>query len=138
MAANRLFDPVKVLAACVPAEPAPLSGRALYSEFCQVCHGASGKGDGPLAKDLNKRPADLTRIAERNGGDFPLIKVMSTIDGYTRKNDHGSIMPEMGLQFQGGRMVRIDAGDGIETPVPESLLALAQYLRSLQHPSPGG
>ena len=125
-----------MLAACVPAEPAPVSGRARYSEFCQVCHGAGGKGDGPLAKDLSKRPADLTRISERNGGVFPLIKVMSVIDGYTRKNDHGSIMPEMGLQFQGGRMTRIDTGDGIETPVPEALLALAEYLRTLQPLSP--
>ena len=127
-----------LLAACVPTEPAPVSGRALYSEFCQVSHGAGGQGDGPLAKDLSKRPADLTRISERNGGEFPLIAVMSTIDGYTRKNDHGSIMPEMGLQFRGGRMARIDAGDGIETPVPESLLALAEYLRSLQRLSPAG
>ena len=119
-------------AACTPTEPPPVSGRALYTQFCQVCHGPGGRGDGPLARDLSKRPADLTGIAARNGGVFPLIKVMSTIDGYTRKNDHGSIMPEMGVLLQGGRTVMIDGGEGIETPVPESLLALAEYLRTLQ------
>ena len=121
-----------LVAACTPPEPAPVSGRALFVEFCQVCHGAGGQGDGPMARDLPKKPADLTQISRRNGGTFPLNQVMSTIDGYTRKNDHGSIMPEMGLQLQGGRTVLIDAGDGIETPVPESLLAMAEYLRTLQ------
>lgn len=57
--------------------------------------------------------------------------MMSTIDGYTRRNDHGSIMPEMGPVIEGGQTV-ITTDDGIETPVPEPLLALAQYVASLQ------
>lgn len=121
-----------MLSACVPKPAVTASGHDLYTTFCQSCHGEGGKGDGPLAADLAKKPADLTRIARRNGGKFPLAKVMSTIDGYTRKNDHGSIMPEMGLVLQDGPMTTVDTGDGIETPVPASLLALADYLRGLQ------
>lgn len=37
-------------------------GRALFAEHCVSCHGESGRGDGPLAKDLRPPPADL--IAE--------------------------------------------------------------------------
>jgi mono/diheme cytochrome c family protein len=121
-----------ILAACVPQPPEAASGHDLYQSFCQSCHGDKGKGDGPLAAGLPKKPADLTGIAQRNGGQFPLAKVMSTIDGYTRRNDHGSIMPEMGPMLQDGPMMMVDTGDGIETPVPAPLLALAGYLRGLQ------
>jgi copper transport protein len=34
-------------------------GQALYQQHCTVCHGVSGRGDGPLAASLNPRPADL-------------------------------------------------------------------------------
>ena len=120
------------LAACTMQAPQEVSGRALYQDYCQTCHGESGKGDGPAASALKKRPADLTTIAKRNGGTFPLVKVMSTIDGYTCRNDHGSIMPEMGPVIEGGQTVMITTDDGIDTQVPEPLLALAQYVATLQ------
>jgi copper resistance protein D len=47
-----------------PAEPyAPYSinrGGRLYAANCALCHGADGKGGGPAAAGLIKRPADLT------------------------------------------------------------------------------
>ncbi|MBU1235605.1 MAG: cytochrome c [Gammaproteobacteria bacterium] len=36
------------------------AGKALFDTNCVVCHGTSGKGDGPGAKGLNPAPADLT------------------------------------------------------------------------------
>ncbi|MGC1489524.1 MAG: cytochrome c [Albidovulum sp.] len=121
-----------VIGACVPKASPPPSGHALYQGFCQSCHGDQGKGDGPLAGDLAKKPADLTKISARNGDVFPVVRVMSVIDGYTRKNDHGSIMPEMGALLEDGPMVLVDTGDGIDTPVPAQLYALSEYLRSIQ------
>ncbi len=123
-----------VLVACTEVAQTPVSGKKLYEDYCQTCHGAGGRGDGPLANDLTKRPADLTRIAARNGGEFPMARVMSTIDGYTRRDDLNSIMPELGGLFADGPMVRVDTGDGILTPAPESLVALADYVKSLQEP----
>lgn len=121
-----------VLVACTATQtPAPV-GRALYLDYCSTCHGAEGKGDGPLAGDWEKPPADLTGIARRNGGTFPLARVMSTIDGYGRSKSHGATMPEMGQVFQDAEQVMVDTGDGIETPVPVPLLELAEYLRSIQ------
>ena len=34
-------------------------GRRLYLQLCEVCHGASGRGDGPLAATLAPPPANL-------------------------------------------------------------------------------
>lgn len=118
--------------ACAPTGQEVSRGRALYSDFCATCHGDGGLGDGPLAADWKRPPADLTKIAAGNGGTFPLARVMSQIDGYTRRSDTHSAMPEMGPVFQDSPLVMADTGDGIETPVPGALLDLALYLASIQ------
>ncbi|MBI4737192.1 MAG: c-type cytochrome, partial [candidate division NC10 bacterium] len=39
----------------------PGQGEALYRQYCAVCHGATGEGDGPNAPFLeDDRPRDLT------------------------------------------------------------------------------
>ena len=58
-----------------------LKGPDLYRAYCAVCHGSDAKGNGPLAKWLRTAPADLTRIASRNGGSFPLARVQRVISG---------------------------------------------------------
>lgn len=120
------------LVACAPATPQKDSGEALYKEFCAACHGATGRGDGPAAAGLARKPADLTGISERNGGAFPLAQVISTIDGYTRAEKGQLTMPEFGVMLEDQPTVMVDTGDGILTPTPEPLLALAEYLRTLQ------
>jgi mono/diheme cytochrome c family protein len=35
-------------------------GGELFSIHCALCHGASGVGDGPLAKYFSPSPSDLT------------------------------------------------------------------------------
>ena len=45
----------------IPADGKSLAaGRDVYTANCADCHGAAGKGDGKMAKDLKKRPPDLT------------------------------------------------------------------------------
>lgn len=116
------------LAACAPAGP---SARSDYQQFCASCHGAGGRGDGPLAASLKTAPPDLTLVARRAGGTFPATGVMSVIDGYTRGQHGGGPMPEFGVVLE-GRNVLYDDGTGQPVPVPERLLALATYLETLQ------
>ncbi len=35
-------------------------GKKVFAQSCVACHGASGKGDGPAAAGLKKKPADFT------------------------------------------------------------------------------
>lgn len=114
---------------CVPAAT---GGRADYQAYCAACHGATGQGDGEAAAALGKRPTDLTTLSARNGGTFPMVRVMSVIDGYTRRDQHGSLMPEFGPLLEEGDLVLVDTGDGIRTPTPRRLVALAAYLETLQ------
>ena len=45
-------------------------GDHIYSEYCVPCHGPLGKGDGPLAAELNPPPADLTLHSIHNPDDY--------------------------------------------------------------------
>lgn len=117
------------LAACVDTKP-DTTGAQDFAAYCSSCHGAAGKGDGELAGDLARRPADLTKLALRNGGTFPTTKVMAQIWGYAGAKGRG-VMPDFGPLLEGD-MVPYDGGDGIETPTPIRLVQLAEYLRSLQ------
>lgn len=50
-----------------PVEKAPAvsaealaAARTVYASRCAMCHGPSGRGDGPMAKGLPVRPQDLS------------------------------------------------------------------------------
>lgn len=51
-------QPNSGLAALAPA--AVVRGEALFAQNCTVCHGESGRGDGPGAASLSRPVADLT------------------------------------------------------------------------------
>lgn len=128
-----------LLMGCVPdqgataAQTAPVAatGAADYAQFCVACHGASGKGDGPAAAGMKPGPADLTQLARKNGGQFPRLRVMARIDGYTMgKTD--SPMPAFGEDMRQGPSVMFDAGDGLRVPTPARLVALQAYVGTLQ------
>ena len=48
------------------AEAAPdlANGKKVYADKCLRCHGINGKGDGPKADTLEKKPADYTDKAK--------------------------------------------------------------------------
>jgi len=59
-------------------------GQIYFEQYCVTCHGTSARGDGPLARSLRVRPADLTQLAIRNDGTFPAERVQKSIDGRAR------------------------------------------------------
>lgn len=117
------------LGACV--EEPEVTGRVAFAEDCAACHGAEGTGRGLLSRDLIIAPPDLTTLSQRNGGVFPRNEVMSTIDGFNRGGHFSAAMPEFGAGDMGPTVV-VEFEEGIGTPVPMRLLALSQYLESIQ------
>lgn len=120
------------LAACVKSalpEPEP-TGAQDFTNYCASCHGAGGKGDGPAAAGLDKKPADLTQLAGPDG-KIPMTRVMSKIWGYTRAPD-GTLMPRFAPLLESDQMVLFDSGDGIPTPTPRRLVQLAEHLQTIQ------
>jgi mono/diheme cytochrome c family protein len=123
-----------LLAACqtqpAPATLASSSGMQLYEQLCASCHGAEGKGDGPVAPLIKIGVPDLTRIAYRDGGEFPTEDVRRTIDGRFDRPAHGPRdMPVWGWQLYDEAAV----GDSEARASTESMIdRLVQYLRSIQ------
>lgn len=82
------------------APVASVSGETLYQQLCASCHGVSGVGDGPVASSLKVKVPDLTRIAWRDGGEFPREDVKRSIDGRIERMAHGPRdMPVWGIRF---------------------------------------
>jgi hypothetical protein len=113
----------------VMAQHSETMGRQLYKRYCSACHGMDGKGQGPVASDLRTPPADLTQIAKRRGGEFPVGEIAAIIDGRTEVRGHGSrAMPVWGERFS----EQVGGGSLGEEVVRGNLLVLMQYLQSIQ------
>ncbi|WP_372836422.1 cytochrome c [Pontibacterium sp.] len=116
-----------------------LIGSDEFRTSCISCHGVGGKGDGPMAKFLTVKPADLTQLAKNNGGDyptkpgeFPFYRVFKIIDGRTLVSAHGDrAMPIWGNRY------KMEAGDkygpmGGEQMIRARILELVYYLQMIQ------
>lgn len=97
-------NPIPMSAASVAA------GEKAFQANCVACHGASGRGDGPMAQILNPPPADLTasHVDTHTDGD---------IYGWVKNGYPGSAMP------------------GFSDKLSETeMWQLVNYVRSLRHP----
>ena len=106
-------------------------GAATFLDHCAGCHGAEARGDGPMASLLTVAPPDLTRLAYREGGDFPLTRVIERIDGTTEVRAHGGPMPIFGLLLDGPSVMLV-APDGSDVSAPEGIGNIAAWLEEVQ------
>jgi len=110
-------------------------GRAEYMANCASCHGASGKGDGPLRAYLTKAPSDLTTLAKRSGGALPTQLVWEMIDGRsaTEVGPHGSReMPVWGAAYRAQALAGSTTAGQPEWYVRGRIVALIDYLQRIQ------
>jgi len=105
------------------------SGKQMYLQYCSSCHGKDGKGDGTVSRDLKVRVPDLTGLAKKNKGVYPLDDVMATIDGRRLVRGHGDRnMPVWGESFR-------SESEGKKYPELTTLLKgkiIAEYIAMLQ------
>lgn len=53
-------------------------GKAVYARNCVLCHGAQGRGDGPVGKTINPPAADFTSAASKKKTDAELLATIVT------------------------------------------------------------
>jgi mono/diheme cytochrome c family protein len=113
----------------VDAAPAPArSGAELYRTHCASCHGADGRGGGPIASQLKREPPDLTRFQMINGGAFPAARLRRIIDGREVAAHGDRTMPVWGDVFR-------HAPDGGRDAATARVDALLEFIRSIQERS---
>lgn len=89
------------------------TGKSIFDEKCQACHGAKGGGDGTRAASLAAKVPDwrdLSRLAQLSASD-----IVSTVS-----NGKGSVMPSFASQLN-----------------EEQRLAVAAFVRTLNYASNG-
>jgi mono/diheme cytochrome c family protein len=119
--------PIVAGAAPTAQQRVKFDGSDVFRTYCVVCHGASGKGDGPLASELRKAPPDLTQFTKKNNGTFPKELVARIIDGREAVKGHGGgDMPVWGDAF-----ARAQENADPES-VKQKIQALVDYVETLQ------
>jgi mono/diheme cytochrome c family protein len=104
-------------------------GARLFRMHCAPCHGATGRGNGPLAEHLRRAPTDLTTYTERNSGIFPSERVARIIDGRDVPSHGDREMPVWGDAFR-------SAPEGLPADaVKPRIDAITRYLAGIQRRS---
>lgn len=85
-----VYGQQKTIKQVPPAPTTAIDGKILFKQYCAVCHGTDGKGNGPAASALKQAPGDLTQYARRNGGKFPEEKFMRILQGEESVAAHGT------------------------------------------------
>ncbi|MTV15461.1 cytochrome c [Bradyrhizobium elkanii] len=131
-----------IVATAVHAEDADV-GKAEFQASCASCHGADGKGNGPVSAQLKVPPTDLTTLTKNNNGVFPINAVYETIDGRKPISAHGTHeMPIWGERFNPVKSLphTVDppydaldpSRDMREVVVRTRILAVIDYLNRIQ------
>ncbi|MCR9127083.1 MAG: cytochrome c [Rhodobacteraceae bacterium] len=107
------------------------AGADIYRTYCATCHGIEATGHGPMAGAMVIKPSDLTALSARNGGAFPVERVVRRIDGRDPLVSHGSPMPVYGDFFE-GRDVALKTPSGQPILTSQPIVDLVAYLRDLQ------
>lgn len=77
------------------------SGKTIYNQYCAACHGADGRGSGPVTPTLKISVPDLTTLSKRHGGKFPFDYVERVLRFGPGFAAHGSSeMPVWGPIFK--------------------------------------
>ncbi len=121
-------------AACLwlaaPCAAQPPDGKKDYEQYCAVCHGPKGKGNGVAPYSLTGTdPSDLTQLSRRNGGKFPFDEVYAVVDGRKEFPSHERLnMPFFGtnLEIEEGQSPQAKA------KVHARITAIVRYVESLQ------
>lgn len=108
-------------------------GKREFEANCASCHGVSGKGNGPIVDLLRKSPPDLTVLAKKNNGVFPMARLYDVIDGADVPSHGSRDMPVWGRDYKTkAAEYYMDVPYDSEAYVRGRILALLEYINRLQ------
>jgi mono/diheme cytochrome c family protein len=104
-------------------------GKQLYMQYCSSCHGKDGRGNGSVSPYLKIKVPDLTLLAKKKKGIYPLDDVMATIDGRRLVRAHGDReMPVWGEVFT----KKLESEKYTELTTLVKTKVIAEYIATLQ------
>lgn len=110
----------------LPATGSGNPGAQAFLTYCSSCHGATARGDGPIAGEFRRRLPDLTQYSTRNGGVFPSERLRRIIDGRDITAHGTRDMPVWGDAF------RVMAGGLSAQEIEARIDAIVEFLRGIQ------
>jgi mono/diheme cytochrome c family protein len=114
-----------------PRKAALAHGETVYRVYCAVCHGDSGRGNGPMSTILKVPVPDLTALTVKNSGTFPQQRVQKQLEAAdSDMPGHGTrSMPIFGPAF-------VETGPNAND-ARARIRDLIEYLKSIQVRPPG-
>jgi mono/diheme cytochrome c family protein len=108
-------------------------GKREFDANCASCHGVDGKGNGPLRELLRRSPPDLTLLAKRNQGVFPMSRLYEVIDGEAVAAHGSRDMPVWGRAYRiQDAEYYMDTQYDAQALVRSRILALLEYINRMQ------
>jgi len=105
------------------------NGHEMYDHLCAVCHGVTGKGDGPAVQALSKPVPDLSQFGAETGSEYH-ARLESVISGINR-TVHKDVVG-MPLWFREFQYVRRDKFGRPRTMYANlKIHSLAEYVEEL-------
>ena len=115
----------KVIKKAPMGQSDPSSGKAMYTSYCAPCHGASGKGDGPVASEFKVAPANLTQFTRTTKVSF--LPAISGHAAIWRAHSGAWLEQCAGM---GNLFGSLDPHDPVK--VNQSIQTLVDYVKTLQ------
>ena len=109
-------------------------GEQIYGQFCAVCHGEAGKGDGMMSDLFKVKPRDLSKLTAENGGEYPFELVYGTLKATEKVPGHGATaMPVWGDFFMVERALEDKSmKDDAAYAAIGKMLSVVYYIETLQ------
>lgn len=132
---NLTFTATVLIAGAVQAQTSDVTiGKSTFERSCAICHGFDAEAQSNISELFKVPPKDLTTIARRNDGIFPLERVYHVIAGDIQEPAHGvSEMPIWGDYFMTDTLEdrNVNPKDARDI-VQGRILSVVYYLQSIQ------
>lgn len=110
-------------------------GKREFDVNCASCHGADGRGNGPMGELLRRSPPDLTQLAKKNQGVLPMARLYDVIEGGGVPSHGTRDMPVWGREFRAQDAEYYHEARGNYDPaalVRARILMLLEYIHRIQ------